>query len=299
VVFRAGSDAPEVPSDGYAAAALLLHFAAMVVAADGEIAAAEQERLDAHIGKGLDLSHGERTRLSAHLKLILRQPPGWSGTQKRISALSEPQRRGIGKFIVQVASADGRVDPEEVKVLTKGFKLLGLDPATVHDELHAASLAVSPPADEPVTVKQGTPELATAIPRRPEANVEVGADAKHPLDMRLVSARLRETASVSALLASVFAEEVAPPAVAAAEAASDRENIGGLDGPHSDLLRRLGAKPSWPRVEYERLAEEFGLLPDGAIDRLNETAFETCGAPLVEGDDPMEVDISVYQELVK
>jgi len=300
VVFRSGVDAPEVPSGDYAAAALLLQLAALVVAADDEVTPAERERLETHIVTGLELSHGERTRLSAHLRWLLRQAPGWNGMQKRIEALSQPQRQSIGNFLVQVAYSDGRVDPAEVKVLTKAFKVLGLDPATVHEELHAASMAQSPPADGPVVVRQGTPEQVTAIPRRPSTSADVEAGTKQ-LDMRLVAARLQETASVSALLASVFTEDVVSPPVSLGTIGvpGSGRSIGGLDGPHSALLVQLGTKPSWLRADYEAIAEELGLLPDGALDRLNDLALDVCEAPLAEGDDPIDVDMNVHKELVK
>ena len=31
-------------------------------------------------------------------------------------------------------------------------------------------------------------------------------------------------------------------------------------------------------------------MPDAAIDMLNEVAFEQTGTPVIEGDDPIEVD---------
>ena len=56
--------------------------------------------------------------------------------------------------------------------------------------------------------------------------------------------------------------------------------LAGLDAAHSGLLRRLAAKTVWPRIEVERLAGELGLLPDGALEVINEAAFDRCGAPL-------------------
>jgi TerB-C domain len=39
-------------------------------------------------------------------------------------------------------------------------------------------------------------------------------------------------------------------------------------------------------------------MPDGAIDTLNEAAFEHVGAPVIEGDDPIQVDAATAKELV-
>ena len=49
--------------------------------------------------------------------------------------------------------------------------------------------------------------------------------------------------------------------------------------------------------ELEELAEALGLMLDGALDRLNEAAFERCEAPLWEGDDPIEIDSVTAEDL--
>jgi len=62
-------------------------------------------------------------------------------------------------------------------------------------------------------------------------------------------------------------------------------------------LRRLARKGAWERIEVERLAAEFGLMPDGALEVINEAAFERCGAPLLEGDETIEVDGQILEEM--
>jgi hypothetical protein len=54
-------------------------------------------------------------------------------------------------------------------------------------------------------------------------------------------------------------------------------------------------------MELERLAGELGLLPDGALEIINELAFERCGALLieeVEGDETLEIDAQVLEEML-
>jgi hypothetical protein len=125
------------------------------------------------------------------------------------------------------------------------------------------------------------------------------------LDEALVRRKLRETAQVSALLQSVFAEEEpAPepresPEAPATPTSQDEPACAGLDPRHSAFLRALCARPSWPRAELEELALPLGLMLDGALDQLNEVAFERCDAPLWEGDDPIEIDSPTAEELIR
>ena len=43
---------------------------------------------------------------------------------------------------------------------------------------------------------------------------------------------------------------------------------------------------------------ESGLLPDGAVDRINEAALDACGDPILGGEDPIEVDKVILKEMV-
>jgi hypothetical protein len=64
------------------------------------------------------------------------------------------------------------------------------------------------------------------------------------------------------------------------------------------LLARLAERPVWTRQEFDAVATELRLLPDGAIDALNEAAFDRAGGPVLEGDDPIHVDMTTARELL-
>ena len=70
-----------------------------------------------------------------------------------------------------------------------------------------------------------------------------------------------------------------------------------LSPAHASLLQRMAERPAWPRDEYEALASEMKLMPDGALEIINERAFELIGSPVLEGDDPIEVDVTIAKEL--
>jgi uncharacterized tellurite resistance protein B-like protein len=294
VLFRLGSGAPTAASPAYQAAMVLLHLATLVSDADKTVTEAEKQRLTDHLETALHLSTTERQRLHAHLAWLLAAKPGLTGVKRRLATLDPGQRAGIGRFLVTVAAADGTVAPSEITILQKLYRLLELDPSELYRQVHEVT-AGQPPAADPITVREAAAaEPGYAIPPAPTAPEPSG----FVLDAARVEAKLSETAAVSALLGSIFIEEGEPPTWHPAEPAASEPTVVGLDTAHSSLLRALTARTSWPRNQFETLAEERSLLPDGALDAINEAALEASGEPVCEGDDPIDVNANVLQELL-
>src|SRR6185436_1489393 len=271
------------------AAAVLLHLAATVSAADGEVTEREERHLLSHLESVLHLGAAERARLEAHLRWLLADPPGLTGLKKRIEPLEGTQRHAIGQFLITVAGADGHVGPEELKLLTRIYGLLGLEPQSVYSDVHTLAAA------EPVTVRPAAPVPGGfAIPAPPPA-------PGLALDPDKIRKKLAETEQVSSLLEGIFAadDEAARPTAAPPPAGpSTGESIAGLDAAHSALLRQLAARTAWERLEVEHLTAALDLLPNGALEILNEAAFARCDAPLLEGDERIEIDPEILEELL-
>ena len=98
------------------------------------------------------------------------------------------------------------------------------------------------------------------------------------------------------MLAEVFAEEPAEPDALEVDRAISN-TVAGLDARHTALLRALDGRSELSGAEFEELAERLDLLADGAYETLNEAAFDGADSPLLEGDDPVEVDLDVLREL--
>ncbi len=295
VVFPLGDVDRSAPSPDYSAAAIVLHLAAMVSAADGEVTREEREHLRDHLAAGLELDESEARRLGAHLDWLLAQTPETLGGKKRLEKLAPTQRRTVGEFLISVAWADGRVEPTEVKILTKIFRYLGLDPGSVHQWLHDHQTSTDL---GPVPVTAGAAERpGYVLSQPPEADQAVSSRLE--LDPAVIATKLRESEHAAATLASIFADEDQEPSPEL-EPGNEPEIglIEGLDLAHTHLLRRLIERPSWSRFDYEELAGSLGLLPDGALDLLNDSAFELCEEPVVEGDEPMEINASVAKEMM-
>jgi uncharacterized tellurite resistance protein B-like protein len=297
-IFHLPGGLREKPSPAFRGAAVLLNLAAMVAAADGEVSAGEERHLMEHLDSALDLPAADRARLEAHFRWLASDPPTLSRVKKSLEQVAETERRMLGPLLISLAGADGHLAPEEVKVLSKVYPLLGLETQALYSDMHQLMSAQRAPATEPVPVRPAELPQGFAIPR--PAQHEKAASPLVELDLDKVRAKLAETERVSSLLGQIFVddEEAAPTPPPAAPPAPDDYTLAGLDSAHSALLLHLSRSATWERAQVERLADAIGLLPDGALEVINEAAFTTCGAPLLEGDEIIEIDQEVLQEML-
>lgn len=291
-LFRLPQGAPSAPSVAYAVASLIVRLFWAVASADGDVGRREQGILSNYMERHLGLSAAEKARLAAHVRWLVHARPGTAGMQKRMDVLPEEQRILIGRFLVRVAWADGILTPSEVSALTRAYQLLGLPEDDVHREIHQLG-APTGAAGEPVTIVPATPG-APGVPV-PAPSTREGPSPLD-LDMEALQRKLAETAHVSAVLSAVFDDEDAAECPAAQEETGPC--VAGLDAAHSALLRDLGDTIHIGRAEFEELAERHHLLPDGALDTLNEAALELCDELLCEGDDALVINESVSKEML-
>ncbi|WP_194790744.1 TerB N-terminal domain-containing protein [Pseudomonas sp. UFMG81] len=296
-LFAAGSDEGTLRStDAYSAAAVTLDLASAVAAADGDTSLEEVSLLSGHIDSWDHLCVAHRKRLKAHLQIQLKQPPTLASLKKKLEPLTLEAKRKIASFLAHLAHADGEVTPQEVKLLERVYKSLALDPQFVYSDLHSAAVRPS----QVVEAMTSTAASATAT----EAAESMGSG--FALDMSKVARLQQETAEVSALLASVFNEE-SPTETSALEPEAPQEQEGssakqlatvhGLDVEHSAFLRLLVSRTEWSRAELEDAASDMELMLDGALERINDTAFELFDMPVTEGDDPIEINPEILDEL--
>lgn len=273
VLFREREHAPSAPSPEYTSATVVARLGVAMASADGVVSDEEIAGIDAHLSQALDLSASESARLDAHLHWLCAEPPSLTGLKKRVAHLTGPQREELGSFLIAVAGADGHVGPAEVTALGKLYATIGLDPESVFTQVHAFAAGGSAAGSVRSTVNHAAPVN---------------------LDMDRVQATLHETHAVSALLSDVFAEEEP----GAPSAPVSEPGIAGLDGQHSSLLRQLQGRTEIARADFDAQARRLGLLPDGALDTINDAAFEQVGMAIAVGDDPIEVETDALEEML-
>ena len=143
-----------------------------------------------------------------------------------------------------------------------------------------------------------------AIPRPPETAI-VPTDAGLTLDKQRITEVMASTREVTQLLTEIFdgpmGEGESDPvdiAIDEDEQVTSESALDGLDSLHAELVRYLAQRRIWSREEFEQTAGELGLMPAGAIETINDAAFERCDEPLLEGDDPLEVNDEALRELL-
>jgi uncharacterized tellurite resistance protein B-like protein len=294
VLFRRAPDMVSTPSDGYAAAATLIALGAAVASADGRVASAERDFFEQRIVTALGLAQDERRRLRAHLIRTLAAPPTLAALRKRASLLPESQRQSYGQMLVTLAASDGDIAPPEIELLARLFDLLGLERPDAYSQAYARN-------DESLTRTRtaGAPAAGYVIPRQPRPEV-ADSPGGVVLDQDLIRARLTESARAASYLAEIFTDDDTGTARPSADqvAVSQKHHAGCLDVAHTALLARLAAQPSWTRDEFDQMAMELGLLPSGALEVLNEAAFEAAGEPVCEGSDPIHINSDPVKEML-
>jgi tellurite resistance protein len=278
----------------YQAAALTVQLATAVALADGDVGAEEFRQLRHQIEGWTHLTPAHQQRLRAHMRYLLDTPPSLTSLKKKIEPLATPAKEAIAKFMSVMAQADGNVSPVEIKMLEKVYKALGLDPQKVFSDVHAVAAAA--PGG-----KRTTPALGATSPDQKHAS------SGFQLNAARIAALQQDTDKVSALLANIFTEEAteaaAPQqntAVAAepAEAKSEAPyGLTGLDSAHTSFVNQLASRPEWTREELLDLASDLDLMLDGALERINEAAFDAHDGPLAEGDDPVAINRDILQKV--
>ncbi len=285
----------------YIGAAALLQFCVMNAAADDQPTEAELAVARDFINKNSTLTPHERQRLHFLERLLCRNPHLTKRPLARLAKrLPAEQRQMVGEVLVCVAGADGIISSNEWAALDRACKTLDLPPSALEDILRRLGASFEEP-----TVQEAEPgEPGEPLPGVAPGPRAVAAPA-FKLDMNRVAAISNETAQVISLLSAVMREDEpkmsakatpapTPPSTPIQSTALDTPAwLVTLDAKYRAIAARLITKPCWPRTEFHQLAAEFKLMPLGAYDALNEWADEHLGDFLLEGEDPMNVNISI------
>jgi hypothetical protein len=231
----------------------------------------------------VSLTTGQIARLRARLAWLVTQNITLTKARRQLGDVTEEEREFCAWSATVAACAAGTVSKPQIAVLEAIYDRLGLSKGALYAGLHARIGATAATADEPVPVRDGGQEVLHPIPPPP-------ADTDQVSD-RL--ARIRaETERVAAMLADIFVDDEPPQAVGPS---GDEGILGGLDAAHVALLTWLLARPEWSRQEFDSVAAEAGLMPGGAMETINEWAFDRYDDAVIEDGDPIMVNGGLLQ----
>ncbi|MFP3528812.1 TerB N-terminal domain-containing protein [Burkholderia sp. SIMBA_043] len=282
------SNSTNLADETYLTLALMVDMAASIAMADGAATEPEIDLIYRQIESWSQMAPRQQDRLKARVQVQIAQPPTLASLKKRLEPLSVDAKRSLATLLIQTANADGVVSPAEVKLLEKVYQMLGLDPQQLYRDLHGNAVV-------------GSPSLSQAHTNAPTLKL-VSSQPTFTLDSARIEALQKETAKVSAMLAGVFADEESGAQLVSDHAAalatkSESFSLLGMDDAHSAFLRLLLTRPKWTRAELVDAASDLEMMLDGAIEQVNEAALDHWDEPLIDGDDPIEINQELAQRL--
>lgn len=270
-------------SDSYRSALIELALASFVAHADGRIAEPERRALEEQVAAAA-LSDQERRRLRANLEWFLAVPPDMTLLRRKLKEVGQDSQAAMRAALVGAAHADGIIHSDEVASIEKIYTTLGLDPALAYSDLHAGEVA-----DDPRTVRASQPG------RPGEAIPELEKASGPKLDASRIAAIRSDTERVSSVLGQIFDVEEEE---SGASGPASQSQLVGLDPKHGALVLELVARNHWSETEFEKICASHGLMASGALEVVNEWAFETYDEALLDEYDGYDVSPEIA-EVVK
>ena len=258
--------------------------AAMLVAAFSMMAEGRATNVADHwlsrLPSRLSLTSDQTTRLRARLAWLVGKNVSLMKVKRALGDATPDEKEFCAWSATVAAGATGSVGKPQVALLEAIHDALAVPRGTLYAGLHAGIGAATSAADEPVLVSDEVSEVVHPIPRPPTAE---------PVDLEAERlARIRaETERVSAMLADIFVDDEQH---AAAPELAGEGSFPGLDDQHAALLSRLLSRPEWPRAEFDGSASEAGLMPGGAMETINEWAFDHLGDAILDDGDVVVVN---------
>jgi tellurite resistance protein len=270
----------EEVSDSYRSALIELALGSFVAHADGRISEPERRALEDQVS-ATALSDQERRRLRANLEWFLAVPPDMTLLRRKLKEVGQDSQAAMRAALVGAAHADGIIHSDEVASIEKIYKALGLDPALAYSDLHAGEVA-----DSPRTVRASQPgRPGEVIP-----NLEKATGPK--LDASRIAAIRSDTERVSSVLGQIFDVEEEE---GGASAPASQSQLTGLDPKHGTLVLELVTREHWSETEFEKICTSHGLMASGALEVVNEWAFETYDEALLDEYDGYDVSPDIAE----
>ncbi len=285
----------EAATEAYGDAVFTLSVLAALMHADDHVADEEAELLAdiADSFEGLDAD--ETSRILAWSAHLAGHPVAIGRLTRRLKGIDPAVRPQLYDLAVRMVQADHRVHPAEVEMLERVCKSLDIPQADLY-----RSLGAWRPADASLRpVEAEAPSASSADDFETD---ETAADGAHResaeiivLDQRRVSSIENDTAEVAVLLSDVFVEE--PESAEDAGEPAVAENAAGLDPAHMSLLAWIAERGEVSRESFEEFARANELMPDGALETLNDWSLERFEDDVVEDGETVAINAALVDSL--
>lgn len=199
-------------------------------------------------------------------------------------------------------SAENLASPPKAKALGSShlIKIIDIElpkEAQTNEITSKNDLKVAPPFPTVYSVAKNTnlsisPPLEKANTQTETVKLKTPPSISKPfeLDDEAIKQYELETQSVQNMLSAIFEDdesETAPPLAL--------ESNNGIDQQHYDLFKRLIQQEQWSRDDFISLCRSLNLMPDGALETINDWSFDKTDEAVLEDDGDI---IYIVEEIV-
>ena len=282
----------ESPSEPYQNAILKLMVVTLVACADGPVDTAGRKRLSGLIQANRSITPAERARLRADLTWTIATRPDIGMLRTRLRDAPENLRCALSRLAVATAGEDGAPSPKKIRAIERLYEMTGRDRGEAYADLHAHTSAAEPLAVHPAD--HTAPEFTIPSPASGSR-----ADAV-TLDAGRISRVMADTAHISRTLDDIFTDDGDQGRRNGdASASGEESDLEGLDASHRAVASALITRCHWTEDEIVRLADEHQLMAAGALETINEWAFNRFGDLLVEEYNGYEINDGIARQLAR
>ena len=286
------------PSSSFYQVSLAMRLGAMVATINGYVDKREVDTLLTLLNQDSQLTTIEKDSLRAYLLWQLNTPANMAGLKAILADLDAQYIGFISRFIITVALANGNIEPSQIKQIEKLYQALGLDRTLVTSDIHQLTT---------------NKKVNMGINNAPQTKDDSSKSSRSfSFDAELLALHERETAVAKAMLSKIFAVEDEAEENGSSEVSDEAINeqsntpiknsdneavVNGLDSSHSQLYQALISAEVWQREAVNELCESLNLMINGAIETINDWAYDKVDAPVLEDDDEVVVDFEIVEEL--
>lgn len=292
VLFVGGHGDEFSPSRAFNQVGTILRLGAIVAGIDNHIDDAEVGVLENLIKDDDQLSEIERRSLGAYLHWRLNAPAGTTGLKARLNSIGTREKSAVSHILISVAMADGKIDPSEIRQLENLYGLLGLEKSMVASDIHHYSTG------NKVRLSAGKVARKDSLSEGVKSGPAMLSG--FTLNRDLLKIHEEETRDAQSILETIFVDETileVPEEQRSFTATSSGSAFEGLDEKHLALYEKLITKEKWSFDDVQAYCKELPLMMDGAIEVINDWAFDAVDAPLIENSNFIFIDLELVEEI--
>jgi hypothetical protein len=223
----------------------------------------------------------EKQFLGTYLAWCLNQPTNVIGIKKQIANLLDKQRANLAKGLIELVMSNTESTTDYLIQLDKLFISLGLDNGLI---------------SEFIRDKAKKDKALKALLQSKQPINKASLEQPFVLDEKILKMHADSTNEIQSVLQEIFSEEPVQVESLLFETKLEHPNDndttwhgGLLDHSHEELATWLVTKSHWPMTDINDKCQNLGLLPDGALEQINNVAFDVLGDGLLELGDQVEV----------